>query len=142
MRKHILFFAFALAGIFMMACNPQKTTETAEAVELPESEITVYYFHNERRCATCEAVESETKAALEKYYPQQIKDGKIAFVSLSLEEASGASIADHFQIASQSLIVVKGDELKDITNEGFLYARATPVKLHQEVKKAIDPLIN
>jgi hypothetical protein len=141
MRKYILFMTIALAGIFMVACNSRQPAETAATAELPESEIMIYYFHNERRCATCEAVEAETKAALERYYPEELKEGKIAFVSLNIEEQAGAQIAEKYHIASQTLLVAKGDELKDITGEGFLYARTAPGKLHDAVKKAVDPML-
>ncbi|HOI86838.1 MAG TPA: nitrophenyl compound nitroreductase subunit ArsF family protein [Lentimicrobium sp.] len=141
MRKHILFMTLAFAGILMMSCSPKQATENADVTELPESEIMVYYFHNERRCATCEAVEAETKAALEKYYPEELKDGKIAFVSLNLEETTGAEIAGRFQIASQALIIVKGEDLKDITSEGFLYARTAPDKLYDAVKSSVDSML-
>ncbi|MCO5263112.1 MAG: nitrophenyl compound nitroreductase subunit ArsF family protein [Lentimicrobium sp.] len=142
MRKYIVLMAIAFAGILMTSCTSRQPGETAAtAAALPESEIVVYYFHNERRCATCEAVEAETKAALEKYYPEALGNGKIAFVSLNMEEASGARIADQFDIAAQSLIVVHGEEIRDITSEGFLYARTSPGKLHDAVKNAIDPML-
>ncbi|MEA3445686.1 MAG: hypothetical protein U9R19_13285, partial [Bacteroidota bacterium] len=44
------------------ACDPSKKAS------VEKGEITVYYFHNTRRCATCNAVEDETKKALKKFY--------------------------------------------------------------------------
>jgi hypothetical protein len=142
--KKFIFSTLAIISLFIFSCNHPGAvkTESEGLAELPESEIMVYYFHNERRCATCEAVEAETKAALKKYYPSQLKEGEISFISINMEEVSGARVAERFEIATQTLLIVKDDQLKDITNEGFMYARTSPVKLHLAVKKAIDPLLN
>ena len=61
-------------------------------------------------------------------YADQVKTGKISFTSLNLEEATGKTIGERLGVNSQTLLIVKGDQKINITNEGFLYAVSKPEK--------------
>jgi hypothetical protein len=103
-------------------------------------EIGAYYFHNTTRCVTCRAVESEARQNIEILYPAMVKEGKISFSAYNLEEEPGKTLAKKLGVAGQSLILVKGTNKVDITNEGFLYARTNPDKLRSIMKDKIDGL--
>ncbi len=105
------------------------------------AKVQVYYFHYERRCATCIAVEEETRKALVELYPTFVKKGNITFQSVNLEEKSGEALANKLKVAGQSLIIVKGDQIADLTEKGFLYAKSEPEKLRAEIKKEVDALL-
>lgn len=123
----------------LFSCN---TTETkGENTQQNKGTISVYYFHYTRRCTTCMAVEEQTKKALNELYPSKVKSGELIFKSINIEEKYGVEFAKKLEVASQSLLVVKGDEKIDITEKGFLYAVNEPIKLKNEIKKAIDPLL-
>lgn len=99
-------------------------------------EVEVYYFHNTRRCATCKAVERESKKALKELYGEQV-----AFSAYNLEEAEGEEKANELGVSGQTLLIVSGDTKINITNEGFMNARNNPKKLKQIIKDKIDPLL-
>lgn len=105
------------------------------------AKVQVYYFHYERRCPTCIAVEQETRKALIELYPTFVKKGNITFQSVNLEEKSGEALADKLKVAGQSLVLVKGDVIKDLTEKGFLYAKSDPTKLKAEIKQEMDELL-
>ena len=46
----------------------------------------MYYFHYERRCATCQAVEDESAKALNELYPEKVKSGEMTFLSVNIED--------------------------------------------------------
>ena len=100
--------------------------------------IEVYYFHNTRRCATCEAIESVTKSALEESYPEQMKKGTITFQSLNLEDDVNEPLARELHVSGQTLLFVKNDKKKDLTNDAFLYARTNPDKFQEKIIKTVD----
>lgn len=110
--------------------------ETSEKIKAAES-VQVYYFHYTRRCKTCNAVESQTKKALQELYAKQMQAGKITFASVNLEEPEGKRIGDSIGVKSQSLLVVSGDQQYDLTDKAFLYATTNPDKLKLELQKAI-----
>jgi len=103
--------------------------------------VEVIYFHFSRRCVTCLAVESKTREALIALYPEEFSAGKITFASVNLEEDKNREIIDRVKATGQALLVISGNESKDLTAEAFLYATSNYGKLKEAIKKAVDPLI-
>jgi translation elongation factor EF-1alpha len=137
MKKLVMAMALALIVPMLFNCASGETRgEATVVVENPT--ISVYYFHYTRRCATCNAVEDETKKALNELYSEKIKSGDIIFKSINIEEKSGEEFANKLEVAGQSLLIVKGNTKVDITEKGFLYAVNEPAKLKAEIKKVID----
>lgn len=138
--KHLLMMSMALFMLLgSFACNAQ-TKKTVEAKVSEADKVEVYYFHFTRRCMTCNAVEKESKVALETLYPKQMEAGTITFVEVNLDEDGSKAIAEKVKASGQALLVIKGDQRIDLTSQGFMNAR-NPEKLQQEIKKAIDPLL-
>jgi hypothetical protein len=139
MRKFLLmsFMFLALVGITCVAQTIQKSASTVSS----NGDIEVYYFHMTTRCATCKTVEAEARKNVEMLYADQVKKGKISFTALNLEEATGKSMGEKLGVNSQTLLIVKGDQKINITNEGFLYAVSQPQKFTEVMKSKIDPLI-
>lgn len=128
-----LIFLLPLAGI-----SEINHSGTLSGAPKP-GKIQVYYFHYERRCATCIAVEDETKKALNELYAAQVKKGDITFKSINLEEKSGEALANKLKVAGQSLVIVKDDKVtSDLTDKAFMYARSEPAKLKAEIRQQID----
>ena len=123
-----------------ISCNAQpEKKHTVSAAS--GNEVEVYYFHMTVRCVTCKAVEAEARKDIEMLYADQIKTGKISFTVLNLEESTGKAIGDKLRVNSQTLLIVKGDQKINITNEGFLYALSKPDKFKEIIKEKIDPLL-
>ena len=131
----ITFIAFSL-----FACNAQ-TSENQKTENIISEDVQVYYFHYTRRCATCNAVENETKMALEMFYEEKMKAGTIDFTSLNLEEDKGKTLAQTLHVSGQTLLIVKGETHVNLTNEGFMNARTNPTKFHEILKTQIDKLL-
>jgi len=129
-----------LVAVSLSTCNAQSLNDKKSVVADIE-ELQVYYFHFTKRCVTCNAVESETKVALEMFYADQVKKGAIAFTSLNLEEENGKEIAKQLKVSGQTLLLVKGDGMVNLTNEGFMNARTKPDKFHEVLKTQIDKLL-
>ncbi len=115
-------------------CNAQTTKKGT--TNSTANKVEAYYFHNTSRCVTCKTVEAETKADLENLYGTQV-----AFNALNLEEDATKPIADKLKVSGQTLLLVKGDQQINITNEGFLYARTNPAKFKKIIKEKVDKLL-
>lgn len=120
----------------MTACSEQKVKNTDTTTVLNDGSVEVFYFHNARRCATCEAVETESLAALHEMYGEDVR-----LLVFSLEDKEGADLAKELDVSGQTLLVVSGSTKIDLTNEAFMYARTNPEKLKQTLKENIDPLL-
>ncbi|MCX6309868.1 MAG: nitrophenyl compound nitroreductase subunit ArsF family protein [Bacteroidia bacterium] len=139
--KKLFLLSFAL--ILMLggtSCNAQGSKKQ-ESKAVATSKVEVIYFHFTRRCMTCNAVEVQTKKAVEALYPAMVKSGKITFTSINLDDANSKEAAEKCGAEGQSLLVIGGGKRIDLTTQGFMNAVSNPEKLKAELKKAIDPLI-
>jgi hypothetical protein len=139
MRKFVL-ISFVLIAVLTISSNGQTNRKPAQSAS-KNGDIEVYYFHMTTRCVTCKTVEAEARKNIEMLYAEQFKAGKISFTALNLDEATGKSMGEKLGVNSQTLLIVKGDQKINITNEGFLYAVSQPQKFTEVMKSKIDPLI-
>jgi len=138
--KNLILAGFMMLVISGASCNAQterKQTGSANS----GNDVEVYYFHRTVRCVTCKTVEAEARKNIEMLYADQVKKGKISFTSLNLEEETGETVGDRLGVNSQTLLIVKGDQKINITNEGFLYAVSKPDKFKEIIKEKVDPLM-
>lgn len=108
-------------------------------------ELTVYYFHNTRRCATCNAIEDRTKETLNTYFEDKMKDGTIQMVTLNAEEGDNKEICEKYEVWGSTLLLVKSapemEEVENLTDFAFANARNNPEKFMKGLKKDIDKLM-
>ena len=138
-------FLIMFIALIFFGCNAptteKKTGENQTDAFVQSDDIQVYYFHNTKRCATCNAVEDETLMALELFYKENIEAGTIEFTSLNLEEKEGETLAQSLQVSGQTLLIVKGETRVNLTNDGFMNARTNPTKFHEILKTELDKLL-
>jgi len=139
MKTIRLFLAFVLL-LPVIACNAQSNKQAANAGS--SNKVEAYYFHFNARCMTCKTVEAQAKADIESLYPELVKSGKVSFKAVNLDEAEGKAIGDKLGVNGQTLLLVKGGEKINITNEGFMYAVSQPEKLRAVIKEKVDGLLN
>ena len=137
MKNYYYLFICLLMG----SANIQaQNTSVNEEQSIATTKVEVYYFHNTRRCATCQSVESVTKETLEETYPEEMKNGEIIFQSLNIEEDENEALAKELEIAGQTLLFIKDGKKKDFTNDAFMYARSNPDKLKKKIKQFIGDI--
>jgi len=139
MRKFLL-MSSVLITLVGISCSAQTNQKPSSPV-IKSGDVEVYYFHMTTRCSTCKTVEAEARKNVEMLYADLVKSGNISFTALNLEEATGKSMGEKLGVNSQTLLIVRGDEKINITNEGFLYAVSQPQKFTEVMKSKIDPLL-
>ncbi len=118
----------------------QTDEKSSQEVITDAAKVEVYYFHNTRRCQTCNAVEEVTVATIKEYYSKQYDSGEITFQSLNLEEDSGEEAARELKVSGQTLLIIKDGKKKDLTNDAFMYAKSKPEKLKDKIHKVIGTI--
>ncbi len=141
MRKTKLIILCLTLVIIGISCNSQKEKKTEKAELAISDNIEMYYFHFTNRCVTCKAIEAVSKEAIAEYYPEQIKNKKLFFTDVNLDEEEGKNTGKMLDINAQALLIVKGDKKYNITNEAFLHARTNPDKLKSIIKEKTDLLM-
>jgi len=134
----ILFVLFTIATYSTKAqncpCHQISKCETpCSDVKEDDSKVQVLYFHQTRRCATCQAVEEVTKTTVTEEYGKEV-----TFKSINIEKEK--ELAKKYGVHGQSLLVVKGKEKYNLTNVGFMYARNQPQRLKSKLITTIKSL--
>jgi len=70
----------------------------------------VYYFHNEFRCRTCLALESEAEFAVRDEFAAELESGVIAWRTVNLQNPENEHFAAHYQLDGPSLVLVEWGE--------------------------------
>lgn len=140
--KPVKYLVVALMAFSMsISCSAQSENKE-EAIGVSNAKkIEVHYFHNTRRCASCNAVEDVAKATLKEYYSKQMDNGLVTFQSIDLGEKSSKDMINKYKVSGPTLIFVSGSEIVNLTNEGFMYARTKPEKFKEEIKKSVDKML-
>lgn len=89
----------------------QKTAvkpNSAQAGEKAQSlSYIVYYFHGNRRCATCKKIESQAKAVVESTFTAKIKKGELTFTSVNIDEEQNKHFINDFNLVSSGVVAVR-----------------------------------
>jgi hypothetical protein len=117
----------------------------AQSVNKSKPVLEVYYFHATHRCPTCISIEANTKKTLESNFSNDLKEGKIKFTVLNVDEEKNKTISQKYGAYGATLILVNykdGKEInEDMTNFAFSYSRNQPEKFIQGLKDKINSLI-
>jgi len=125
----------------VLSCNAQPGKKEVKSADSSTDKIEAYYFHFTARCTTCKTIEANAKENLEVLYPNQMKSGLITFRSLNLDEESNKAIAEKLGVSGQTLLLVKGDQKVNLTNEGFMYAVVKPEKFKEIINEKVEGLL-
>nr|WP_321409870.1 nitrophenyl compound nitroreductase subunit ArsF family protein [uncultured Carboxylicivirga sp.] len=135
--RSLQFLAVALALILLnVNCSSKSAkSNTIESIAKADK-VEVFYFHFNRRCATCNAVEEVSKLAIAETYGD-----KVSFESCNLDEKEGKEKGNNLGVSAQTLLIVSGEAKINITSQAFMNARSNPEKLKALIKEKIDPLL-
>jgi hypothetical protein len=139
MKQTLLLIASFAMLLFYSGCKNQENNNTVTTA-LSDSDVSVYYFHFTNRCATCLAVEENSKKAVEELYPNEVKTGDYSFTSLNLDDKVNKSLADKLGVGGQALVIVRKDKKIDLTSDGFLNAH-DPAKMKEILKSGVEKVL-
>lgn len=126
MKKLMMFLAL-LIGLVSCGNGGGGASET----NAPASDrVEVIYFHGKQRCATCMAIEKNTKTVIDSLFPDELKDGTLIFKTVDISTPEGEWLADKYEVTWSSLFVNKWENGKETRNNltefAFGNARKNP----------------
>lgn len=158
MKKAILLLTLCV-GLFSCGNNQTKNTKTdsttstscsacpsgcSEQNHTKSDVVEVLYFHGKQRCATCMAIEKNTKELVETTFADQIKSGKLAFKIVDITKDE--ELAEKYEITWSSLVLVDynngAETSENLTEFAFANARTAPDKFKAELKNKLENLLN
>ena len=130
----VITIALLFMSIVLSACAQ---TDSPKTVPTAESDgIEVLYFHGKQRCATCIAIEKQTKQAVE-----ELSDNRLTMRTIDISKKENESIVEKYEVAWSTLIVVKDGNVLNLTDLGFSLARNNPDGFREKFKSEIKQLL-
>ncbi|WP_095996274.1 nitrophenyl compound nitroreductase subunit ArsF family protein [Massilibacteroides vaginae] len=140
MIKNLIIIASIV--LLMPACgNKSKTNqENFNTTEVSENKnestlVNVYYFHGKQRCKTCIAVGDLAKKTIENSYAG---NDNVRFVEINTSEKKYAALVEKYEISWNALIIAKGDQFTDLTEQAFATAINSPGVLENLIKETVN----
>ncbi len=128
MKKAILLMTLCLS-LFACGSGNSKRQESNDR-DNTKDRIEVLYFHGKQRCATCMAIEQQTKETLEGQFADELKNGSLIFRVIDISQSENEALADKYQVTWSSLLVCRWKEGKEssenLTEFAFANARTAP----------------
>ena len=138
--KTIKFFTVLSFSLILTSCNGQDKNKTT-SFDKSISKIEVLDFHSTHRCMTCNAIEANTKYTLDTYFVKELKDDKITFQVINVDEKENEKIAEKFEASGTALIlnvIKKGEETQiNLTDFAFMNGNDQEA-FSKELKDKID----
>lgn len=145
--KRILFLLFAVVTFSACSTNTKKeqnVTEKEQASTI-ENGVEVLCFHGKQRCATCIAIEKNTKAVVDSLLTLEDYQGKLTFRIVDITEKENEALAAKHEVTWSSLILVKKqnnqETAENMTEFAFGNARKSPDVFRAELVRKINNLL-
>jgi hypothetical protein len=142
--KTLKFITVLTIGLILTACNGQNKSKD-QILDQSVSKIEVLDFHSTHRCMTCNAIEANTKYTLNTYFAKELKEDKITFQVINVDEKKNEKIAEKFEASGTSLIlnVIKNGKETQINLTDFAFMNGNDQEtFSKELKAKIDTELN
>lgn len=77
----------------------------APAAHASDAALLVFYFHGDRRCATCEGIEAGARRAMAAGFAEELRTGDIELITRNTDRPEHAHYVEQFGLVASSLVV-------------------------------------
>ena len=134
MKKHLVIYTLLF---LLAACDSQPAStdpengldqETVISPLPDEAKVHVVYFHGKQRCPACLAIQSVASEIVTESFGD---NPDVMFVEIDFSKRENYDLAEKYEIAWSSLIIIAGDRHVDLTEDAFANAVRNPEKLKE-----------
>lgn len=124
--------------------NKEVSADTDENLEKNRVEVLVFY--GAQRCATCRAIEAQSRELVEAAFAEELSSGLLVYRTVDMTTPEGEALADGYEVASSSLLIVQHldgkKSMNNLTRFAFTTARNKPDEFKEGLKKAVRNLLD
>ena len=138
--KTIKFITVLAISLALTSCNGQNKSND-NSLDESVSKIEVLDFHSTHRCMTCNAIEANTKYTLNTFFLKEMKEDKITFQVINVDEKENEKIAEKFEASGTALIlnIIKSGKETQINLTDFAFMKGNDQEaFSKELKAKID----
>ncbi len=137
--KKVLMMPALMLGL--MSCVGSHNGSTNVKSQGKDDRVEVIYFCGKQRCATCMAIEENTREVVNSMFGDELRDGSVVFKVVDISTSEGEEVADMYEVTWSSLFVNRwedGEETRNkLTEFGFGNARNNPDVFKQGLAEKI-----
>ena len=128
-----------IIALLFIACGGNGQKKTTDSAKTDPDVVNVYYFHGKQRCKTCIAVGDVAQKTIAENYTG---NKKVKFTEVNTSEKENETLVEKYQVTWNALIIVKGDNSADITEQAFANAVNNPQVLETLLKDEVNKRLN
>ena len=87
---------------------PRASSENTMVV----TKVVAYYFHGNVRCTTCRTIEAYTREALESSFSDALKNGRLEWRVVNVEDPGNDHYVQDFQLSTRSVVLERVEDGK------------------------------
>jgi len=134
----LLLFVLVSIGIMVNREVKSKAPAPAAATPVKTETLTVYYFHGDRRCVTCNKIEDMARKAVEEKFAPEMAAGTIVFKSVNVDEPENEHFVRDFGLDSKIVVMQKGDRVEKFQDVWALVG--TPEKFTAYIQNGMEQM--
>ncbi len=92
-----------------------KEPAVSEPAAGTKDKLVVCYFHGNARCPTCYKLENFAKSAVESDFADQIRNGKIEWKTINVEDAGNEHFTNDYKLYTKSVIISIQKDGKEVS---------------------------
>lgn len=124
--------------------NESDNQETRDSVSVKVSDnesnvkvekASLVYFHYTKRCATCNAIGVVSREVVADY------GAKATYTEYNLDEAEGDEMGKKMRADGQTLLLVYGDKVINLTEDAFMNAKSDPDMFKRILREKLDAVL-
>jgi hypothetical protein len=96
----------AASGAYVVVDELTRPEAAAPAAAEPAGDrLVAYYFHGNRRCATCNTIEAYAREAVASAFPEELRSGRLVWRTVNFEEPANAHFRESYGLYSSTLVL-------------------------------------
>jgi len=124
-----------LALLITIFAGCGQSNKKEETIEIDPEVVNVFYFHGKQRCKTCVAVGDVARQTVETAFAG---NEKVIFTDICTSDAAYEALFEKYEVSWNALIIAKGEDFIEITNQAFATAVENPQSLENLIKDEVN----
>lgn len=113
LNRNLLSLGLLLAAMAVSAVAADSSNPTPAATNAPGRQVIAYYFHGTLRCETCQKIEQQAKAVIERRFKAELDAQRLVFKPVNYDLPENAHFLLDYKLPCPSLVLVRRDNGKD-----------------------------
>jgi hypothetical protein len=137
----LLLVAVALSAVAADSPGPKPSAPATTATNAPNPQVIAYYFHGTVRCETCQKIEQQAKAVIERQFQTELGAKRLAFKPVNYEQPENTHFLQDYKLSCPSLVLVRQNDGKDekwkLLGDTWQLVHGDPAKFNSYVEAEV-----